>query len=75
MPRMDGRAFNWCLWVGAPLAGGAVVAAALAMPVRLPDASAGADPVAELPEGALEAVPEDLSAVHPAPSDEGSTSP
>ena len=30
--------------------------------MRLPDASAGADPVAELPEGALEAVPEDLSA-------------
>lgn len=59
---MDGRALDWRLWGGALLAGGAVVAAALAMPVRLPDASAGADPVAELPEGAVEAVPEDLSA-------------
>ena len=45
------------------MAGCAVVAAALAMPVRPPEAASGADDSAgALPEGAVEAVPEDLSA-------------
>ena len=60
--RMNGKGLDWKVWGGALLAGGAVVAAALAMPVRLPDAGAASDPVAEIPAGALEAAPEDLSA-------------
>ena len=59
---MDGRVIDWRLWGGALLAGGAVVAAALAMPVRLPETGAGTNLVTELPEGAVEAVPENLSA-------------
>ena len=59
---MDGRAFNWRLWVGAPLAGAAVVAAAFAMPVRLPETVTSTDPSAALPEGAVESAAEDLSA-------------
>ena len=59
---MEGRAFGWRFWGSALLAGGAVVAAALAMPVHLPEAGARTDAAAELPEGAVEAAPEDLSA-------------
>ena len=43
------------------LAGSAVVAAALTMPVRMPETATNADPAAVLPEGVVEAAPEDLS--------------
>ena len=56
---MNGGIFNWLLWGGALLAAGAV---ALAMPVRLPETNALADPTERLPEQAVEAPPEDLSA-------------
>ena len=59
---MDGRGFDWRLWAGALLAGGAVVAAALAMPVRLPETDAAAGPAERLPEAAARAAPEELSA-------------
>ena len=59
---MEGRAFDWRRWGGALLAGAAVVAAALAMPVRLPETGARTDPATALPEGAIVAAPEDLSA-------------
>ena len=59
---MDGRGFDWRLWAGAPLAAGVVVAAALAMPVRLPETGAEAGPVERLPEVAARVAPEELSA-------------
>jgi len=59
---VNGRAIGWRLWGGAILAGCAVVAAALAMPVRVPEAGPGADPAGAMPEGAVAAAPEDLSA-------------
>ena len=51
---MEGKSLDWRLWGGALLAGGAVGAVALAMPVHLPEPSVRTDPVTELPEGVVE---------------------
>ena len=59
---MDGGAPGWRFWSAAVLAGAAVVAAALTMPVRVPETTTSPDPAADLPEGVVEAVPEDLGA-------------
>ena len=59
---VNGKVFDWRLWGGALLAVGAVVAAALAMPVRLPEGAAGAEPAERLPEAPAAAAPEDLAA-------------
>ena len=59
---MNGEAFDWWLWGGALLAGGAVVAAALTMPVPPPEAGAGADRVDNFPDAVAEPGLEDLAA-------------
>ena len=59
---MNERILDWRLCGAALLAGAAVVAAALAMPVRLPDARVATDATDRLPAAAAEAEPEDLSA-------------
>ena len=59
---MNGKALNWRLLLGVLLAGGAVVAAALAMPVPPPATGAHAEAAATMPEAAVAAVPEDLAA-------------
>lgn len=59
---MNGRAFAWRLWGSAILAGAAVVAVALAAPLRLPETAARADRADVLPEGAADPAPEDLAA-------------
>ena len=57
---MDGRALGWRFWSASVLAGAAVVAAALTMPVGLPETAGNADPSAALPDAVVEAAPEDL---------------
>ena len=59
---MNGNALNWRLLLGALLAGGAVVAAALAMPVPSPASVAQGDAAATMPEAAVAAAPEELTA-------------
>ena len=59
---MNGRVLDWRLILGALLAGGAIVAAALAMPVPPPATGAHAEAAATMPEGAVAAAPEDLGA-------------
>ena len=59
---MNGRVFDWRLVLGALLAGGAAVAAALAMPVPPPATGAQAEAGAAMLEGVAEAAPEDLTA-------------
>ena len=59
---MNGNVFNWRLLAGALLAAASVVAAALAMPVRLPEGAASVDLEDRLPEAPEEAVSEDLTA-------------
>ncbi len=59
---MNERALSWRLLLGALLAGGAVAAAALSIPVPPPAPGAPADPAAALPEGVVAAAPEDLTA-------------
>ena len=59
---MNGKVFDWRLWGGATLAGGAVVAAALAMPVRLPEGATVTDLAKRLPESPVEVAPENLTA-------------
>ena len=59
---MNGKTFDWRLVLGVLFAGGAVVAAALAMPVPPLATGAHADAAATMPEGATEAAPEDLTA-------------
>lgn len=59
---MDGRALGWRFWSASVLAGAAVVAAALTMPVRTPETAGNADPSAVLPDAVVEAAPEDLGA-------------
>ena len=59
---MNSGVLDWRLAGGALLAAGAVVAAALALPVRLPEGGASAGPGERLPEAPAEAAPEDLSA-------------
>ena len=57
---MDGRAPGWRFWSASVLAGAAVVAAALTMPVRMPETAGNADPSAVLPDAVIAAEPEDL---------------
>ena len=59
---MDGRALGWRFWSASVLAGAAVVAAALTMPVRVSETVANADPSVVLPDAVVEAAPEDLGA-------------
>ena len=59
---MNGGAFDWRLWGGALLAGGAIVAAALAMPVPPLETGAGAGGSDRLPGAVAEPAPEDLAA-------------
>ena len=60
---MNGKATGWRLVLGALLAGAAVAAAALAMPVAAPETGAHAAAPAAMPEAAVAAAPEDLSAL------------
>ena len=59
---VNGKDFDWRLCGGALLAGGAIVAAAFAMPVRLPEGGAGADPADRLPDAVTAPAPENLVA-------------
>ena len=59
---VNGSVIDWRLCGGALLAAGAVVAAALAMPVPLPDGVAATDAAERLPEAPFEVTSEDLSA-------------
>lgn len=59
---MEGRALDWRFWSASVLAGAAVVAAALTMPVRVPETAANADPSVVLPDAVVEAAPEDPGA-------------
>ena len=59
---VNGRFIDWRLCGGALLAAGAVIAAALAMPVPLSEGVAATDPAERLPEAPFEAAPEDLGA-------------
>ena len=60
---MNGKASLWRLVLGALFAGAAVVAAALAMPVPPPEAGVHAAAPTTMPEAAVAAAPEDLSAL------------